>query len=310
MSKKYLFLIFTTAIISGISIFFNSFAVQLADPTQYTFARNLFVVLIIFSLLLFAGVKNQFSKLTKRQWLYLILVGLIGGSIAFILFFEGLAQTSGAAGSFIHKTLFVWVAFLAPLFLREKVKEIFFIPAVALLFGNFLLLKVNFNDLTWAHLLILSAAFLWSIENILSKHLLNRQISPLTIIWSRMTFGAAFIFIYLLITSNLPLITDFSPSILIWIVISGLMLCGYMLTWYYGLSRVPVTLASTILLLGSPITTLLSVIFKGQILIPEQILGIVIIIVGIIFALYLFKDIVKGFKTQSLKIRNWKLIKN
>lgn len=304
MPKKHLLLILSTAVISGFSIFLNSFSVQLTNPTQYTFARNLFVILIISSLLLFAGVKDQFSKLTKQQWLYLILVGLLGGSIAFVLFFEGLARTSGATGSFIHKTLFVWVAFLAPLFLREKVKKIFFIPAVALLFGNFLLLKVNFNDLTWAHLLILSATILWSAENILSKHLLNRQISPLTVIWSRMTFGAGFIFIYLLMTSNLPLIADFSPSILIWIAISGLMLCGYMLTWYYGLSRVPVTLASIILLLGSPITTLLSVIFKGQTLIAEQILGMLIILVGVVFAVYLFVDVVKKVKSEMSKVKS------
>lgn len=310
MSKKYIFLIFSTAIISGISIFLNFFAVQLADPTQYTFARNLFVVLIISAIFLTGIARRQFGQITKKQWSYLITVGLLGGSIAFILFFEGLARTSGSTGSFIHKTIFIWIALMAPLFLREKVKKIFFIPAIALLFGNFLLLKVNFQVLTWAHLLILGATLLWSIENILSKHLLNSQISPLMIIWSRMTFGAGFVFIYLLMTFNLPSIAEFSPSVLIWIAISGLMLCGYMLTWYYGLSRVPVTLASTILLIGSPITTLLSVLLKGQILIGQQVLGILIIILSIIFAVYLFIDISKEFKEHSLEIGNWKLIRN
>jgi len=79
-----------------------------------------------------------------------------------------------------------------------------------------------------------------------------------------MTFGAGFIFVYLLTSNNLPVLSELTPKILIWIAISGIILSGYVLTWYYGLSKVPVSLASTILLLGSPITTLLAVFFRGN----------------------------------------------
>ncbi len=127
MSKKYLLLIVATAVISGFSIFINSFGVKLADATQYTFVRNLFVVLIVSSLILLPAVRHQFSKISKREWCYLGLVGLIGGSIAFILFFEGLSRTTGTAGSLIHKTLFIWIAIAAPLLLKEKVKKIFIV---------------------------------------------------------------------------------------------------------------------------------------------------------------------------------------
>jgi len=71
-----------------------------------------------------------------------------------------------------------------------------------------------------------------------------------------------------------------------------------MSTWYVGLSRVPVTLASTILLLGSPVTLIFNWMFVGKTLIADQILGIVLIVAGTIFAVYLFIDIAKQLNTK------------
>ena len=42
-----------------------------------------------------------------------------------------------------------------------------------------------------------------------------------------------------------------------WVLFTAALLLGYVLTWYVGLKQVPVTVATCILLLGSPITTLL-----------------------------------------------------
>ena len=47
-------------------------------------------------------------------------VGVIGGSVPFVLFFEGLARAEATQASFIQKTLVIWVALLAVPLLRER----------------------------------------------------------------------------------------------------------------------------------------------------------------------------------------------
>ena len=45
---------------------------------------------------------------------------MIGGSVPFVLFFEGLARAEATQAAFIQKTLVVWVALLAVPLLRER----------------------------------------------------------------------------------------------------------------------------------------------------------------------------------------------
>ena len=49
----------------------------------------------------------------RRHWLALAAVAVIGGSVPFVLFFEGLARATSTQAAFIHKTLVLWVALLA-----------------------------------------------------------------------------------------------------------------------------------------------------------------------------------------------------
>jgi len=46
----------------------------------------------------------------------------IVGELPFVLFFNGLAQTTGAKAGFIHKTLFIYVSLMALYFLKEREK--------------------------------------------------------------------------------------------------------------------------------------------------------------------------------------------
>jgi len=48
------------------------------------------------------------------------LIAIVGGSLPFLLFFTGLSLASAPSAAFIHKTLFIWVAFLAVPFLGER----------------------------------------------------------------------------------------------------------------------------------------------------------------------------------------------
>ncbi len=276
MTKGY-FLVFTTAIISGFAIFINKFGVSVVNPYIYTFLRVLTVAIFLTSSFFFFKNWRVLKDLTKKQWFLLITIGLIGGSIPFLLFFKGLSLTLAAKGSFIHKTMFIYVVVLAYLFLKEKIDRKFLLGGLVLLIGNLILLKKLSFQINQGDLFVFLATLLWAIENTISKYVL-RDLEGKTLAWGRMFFGSIFIFLFLLLTNQIHLIFTLNSKQLFWVLTTAVILLGYVITWYTGLKYIPVSKATVILLLGSPITTFLNLISGGKISQAEAISAILVIL--------------------------------
>ncbi len=296
MSKGH-FLVFSTAIISGFAIFINKFGVSVVNPYIYTFLRVLTVAIFLTSLLFFKD-WQKLKQLTKKQWLLLIAIGLVGGSIPFLLFFKGLAQTTAAQGSFIHKTMFIWVAILATLFLKEKIDRKFLFGGLILLIANLILLKKLPLNLNKGDLLIFLATLLWAIENTISKYTL-KNLEGRIVAWGRMFFGAIFVFLFLFSTNQIHLIIGLTLKQLGWVLITAIILFFYVMTWYNGLKFVPVSQATAILLFGSPITTFLNLV-SGDKVSPKEFFSAILIILGILIILFTKETFEKIKKLKKL----------
>jgi drug/metabolite transporter (DMT)-like permease len=282
---KKLHLIFLTAIISGFSIFINKFGVSFGNPYVFTFLKNSAVFVFLFSLILLFNEFKHFKKLKKQDWMKLITIGLVGGSIPFLLFFKGLSLTTSAKGAFIHKTMFLYVVVFAYFFLKEKFNWKIIVASGALILGNLLFLKLSWEPFNLGDLMILGATLFWAAENTLSKHTLKNVPSKI-VAFSRMFFGSIFILMFLVATGNFADLLVLTREQLMWSIIPSVLLGLYVLTWYTGLKDVPVTLASSILLLGSPITTLLNVMHAGITLSLSQVTGIVFLVLGVVTFMY------------------------
>lgn len=275
--KKGYFLVFLTAVISGFSIFINRFAVSVINPYIFTWLKNLVVAILITCLFFLFKDWGKLKSLTKRNWFLLIIIGLLGGSIPFLLFFKGLSLTTAAQGSFWHKTMFIFVAVLSALFLKEKINKRFFVGGLLLILGNLFLLKTIPHSFARGDSLVLLATLFWAVENIISKYAL-RELNGKTVAWGRMFFGSLFIFIFLFATDQLTLLSAMNPEQINWLIIPSLLLFGYVMTWYQGLKYIPVSQATAILLLGSPITSILSLISGGKVSFQEILSGILVIL--------------------------------
>jgi drug/metabolite transporter (DMT)-like permease len=286
--RKGISLVLITALISGLANFFNKFAMQALakDAFQYTFLKNIFVALIFSFLILMPWILPKLKKLSKNDWLKIFCLGLIGGGIPFLLFFKGLSLTSAVSASFIHKTLFIWVAIFAWPFLKEKISIWQFGALGVLLWGN--MIFEGFKGLSWglAETLILGATLFWAFETILIKKFLA-NIDFMILAWGRMFFGSLIIFAFLATTNNLAGLTALNQTQALWIILVSLLLCGYVLTWYAALNKLPVTVVASILVLASPITTLMNSIFvTHKVMASNQIFGLGLISFSIIFLIY------------------------
>lgn len=284
MNKKGLTLVFLTALISGISIFVNKLGVNGINPYIFTFGKNIIAMVFLFSMILLFKNFNQLKKLKRKEWIKLAVIGLLGGSIPFLLFFKGLSMTSGATAAFVHKTMFIYVVILASIFLKEKINKKIIVGVFILMLGNLLLLKINNFAFNTGDLLILVATLFWATENTISKYVL-KTIPSKIVAFGRMSFGSLFILIFLVISGNVKNMVSLTTSEILWIILTSGFLFLYVFTWYSGLKYIKVSLATSILLLGSPITTLLSISFLGTVITLTQLIGILLVPFGLLFVL-------------------------
>ena len=109
------------AIISGFAVFINKFGVKLwDDSTAYTTAKNIVAAVFLTCLIMMPGRFAELKTLSKKLWTKLALVGLIGGSIPFLLFFKSLTLIPASEAAFIHKTLHESASYRYSRFMRRR----------------------------------------------------------------------------------------------------------------------------------------------------------------------------------------------
>lgn len=278
--NKGIALVFLTAVISGLTVFVSKYGVSIVNPYIFTGLKNILVAFFAVGWLLMARDWRILRKLTKKQWSLLLIVGLIGGCVPFLLYFKGLSLTNSAQAAFIHKSMFLFIFILAAVFLKEKISKNLLIIANFIFLGNILFLKLTPIHFGWGDFLILLATLLWAVENVLSKYLL-KELPARIIIWARMFFGSVFIIFFWLATNQARLILTLSVRQVGWVMITSVLLLSYVATWYLGLKYVNVSTAAAVLLLAAPITLFFS---NGLALAPNQIAGMILIGGAFIYA--------------------------
>ena len=262
---------FAAAMVSGVSVFLNKSALAFfPDPFGFTGLKNLFVAIFLASgILLFS--RNELLRISKNDLRNLIIIGIIGGSIPFMLFFWGLSQGNAPNSSLLQKTLFIPASALAFLFLKERLSVKQILGAILLFVGAALLSGITPFSLSIGEFAILAAVALWSIEDIISKAVLKAISTPVVVL-GRMLFGSLVVLAYVTLTSGFPNLLSLSAEATTWLLLTVFLLLGYNLAFYSGLKRLKVGESTSILVIGSFVTTILSALFAVQ---PIALCGIV-----------------------------------
>jgi drug/metabolite transporter (DMT)-like permease len=254
-----------TAVISGISIFVNGFAVkQLPDPAVYTTLKNGVAAILLVILALATVRPAEIRAVSRRSWGWLTVIGIVGGSIPFVLFFTGLSQASAPSAAFIHKTLFIWVALLAVPLLGERLGLAQLGALAVLLVGQALILTPA--GVTWGpgETMIAAATLLWAAETIIARRVL-KTVPAAVVGASRLGIGMVVLVGYLAVTGKLGAVAALSGEQWRWVLLTGLLLFGYVGTWFAALKRAPASLVTAILVIGAPVTAVLQVASTGAI---------------------------------------------
>jgi len=261
--KKGIYFAFITAFISGISIFLNKFALDVVKPPLYfTSIKNFSVGILIACIILFSRELGSIKKLKKKELAYLFLIGVVGGSIPFYLYFTGLSQIPAINGAMIHKTLVVWVAVFAIPFLKEKLSKTQISGVLLLFISNFMIGGFKGFEFSRGEMFVLAATILWAIENVLAKKILATVKVNIVVLF-RMGLGSLILAAATFATLPNVVAKTFSLDIsqVFWITLTGAFLLGYVLTWYKALKYSSAITVTSILVSSTLITNFLSAIF-------------------------------------------------
>lgn len=268
-------LAFVTAVVSGVAVFVNADAVaRFPDATTYTTAKNLVAAVVLCGLWLGTGRPvrppadgDQDRRPHRPPWL--ALVGIVGGSVPFVLFFEGLARSTSVPAAFVHKTLVVWVALLAIPLLGERFDRWHAAAVAALVVGQALLVG-NVADLRpgAGEAMILAATLLWAVEVVLARWLLHGYAS-LAVGAARMGIGAVVLLAWVAVTGRGDDLAGLAAHQWGWALLTGVILVGYVATWFAALARAQAIDVTAVLVGGALVTALLDAAVRGAPLAPD-----------------------------------------
>lgn len=276
-----------TAVISGFAIPVNKIFVVDLDPIVFTAVRAV-IVGVVFLLLSFAT--RGFSKESLgSNWKYLLLIAVIGGALAFLLFFTGLKFTTGGRAAFLHKTLPLYVAIFAFIFLRERIPKKQIYALIIMLIGTVVLFSVQINPAElwmnpqWGDMLVIGATILWALENVIARRAMINGERNFVVSFARMFFGGVILFGVVSLTGKFDLLLLLTAQQWTNIFVSVVILFGYVLFWYWSIRYINVSKASTLLLLAPVVSLTLGVWWFNEPIPAVQLLGSALILIGAYF---------------------------
>jgi len=278
-------LAFLAAVISGFSIFANKVFIISLDPLVFTSVRAILIGLI-FLILSFHRNRWKFRDFKKVPWKYLLAIGIVGGGVAFFLFFSGLKITTSGRAAFLQKTLPLYVTALAFLFLKEKISRKQVAALLLMLIGTVVLFSSEIPPAElwlspmFGDLLVVAATILWAVESVISRKAMIQGENNFVVSFARMTFGALILFGILLLSGNFYSLFSLSQTQWTYILISTAILFAYILTYYWSISCINVSKASSILLISPVITLILGIVFLNEPAPAIQLVGSLAILAG------------------------------
>ena len=281
-----LLLALVTAGISGVAIFLNGYGVRaVKDATVYTTGKNAVSALVLLFFVAAMALRGR-SRVTRptsiRQSLGLVTVGVIGGSVPFVLFFEGLARESSTNAAFLQKTLVVWVSLLAVPLLAERVGGLQVAAIALLVVGQAMaggaLSAVVHMPFGAGEAMILGATLLWAVEVVVAKRLLG-GVSSWTLGVSRMVLGSLLLVAWLAVRGRLGVLAALDVGQWAWVVLTGVLLAAYVATWFAALARAHAVAVTAMLVVGAPVTAALAAVVQHTPLRP-QLGGLVLVLLG------------------------------
>lgn len=262
-------------------------SLQEIDPFSFNAIRFILAASVVWLVVLKRG---QTFRVPRRDWLPLLMMGLMGSFIYQGLFIIGIDYTFSANAAVMLGTIPIWVALFAHFFFDEKLTPLKTLGILSAFAGITLIIAGGEHELSFSSttlvgdLLIVGAAVVFGLYTLLSKSMLSRY-TPLQYSAMMATIGSA-----ALLTAGFPGIIRLDWSAVSLQAYGGILYSGLFaigaayIIWNYGIQTVGAVRTSTYQNLVPVLGLIFGVTLLHEQLVLLQYIGSALVIAGIVLA--------------------------
>lgn len=254
-------------------------------PIMLGFLRFVVATPVMFFLLV---VLKKPLFLGKEKLPQLIILGLTGVTLLFMLQFTGVSLTTASTGGVLINTNVLFISLFSVLFLHERFTLLKTIGVLVSFSGVFLVVIgqmgnetiVFDNSFLIGSLFIILSAVCWAVYSIVGKHMLKKDDS---LVMTANAFLLGLLFFLPFVFSDMErIITRMSLTGVLAVLYLGLFCSVFAyLAWYHALSKSEAT-ESAVFLNLIPLFTIILSFFIGEYPTPVFLVGAMLIITGVI----------------------------
>lgn len=231
----------------------------------------------------FTLIKYRGIHIEKRDLPKMILVGVFGMGIYFILEAQGIAKVSSPMASLIMTLIPIFGLFADRIFYKSKITGVKIIGILGSIAGVALLVLTTGEKLTGniiGVLILLAGTVIWTLYIVFSKPIYSKYNLPTAM--SVMLISGAVVTFPLIFITDSPVYFHPAPSVypvLLGMTVLSILMCDTM--YAYAISRLSVTLVSLSENIIPLVTVFFAWIFLGSTLSPLQLIGGLVIILSV-----------------------------
>lgn len=281
-----------TAVMWGVNIPVVKEAITRLDPFLFNASRLVFSALAL-GLLVWLEWRAGYRQQARLPWRKVLLFSVMTGLVYQILFMLGITRTTAGNTALLLATMPVWTAILSYFVYHERLPKVTWLGLLVTLIGTTLVIvsggKVSLrSDFLWGNLFMLMAAMLWAGGTVYSRPLL-REFSPLRLslisngLFMPLHLALAPLWMQFPVKEYEPWQTVlFQPGILLALVYSGAFSTGLAYaTWNIGVRQLGGSHAAVYQNIVTLVAVLGGWLFLREQILPAQIVGGVIMLVGL-----------------------------
>ena len=271
------------AVIWGGAFLFIGVAVRHVDPLTYVWLR---LTIAASAMWLFMKWRGESLGLPRQVWGSILLLALLNNALPFTLFGWGQTHIASGLASILNATTPIWGVIVAHLFTederlspRKLAGVLLGFGGVATMIGPTLLADVGTDAL--AQLACIAAALCYAIAAVWARRFRRMGLKPMSVTTGQLTAGAVMMLPPAMLVGQ-PW-THPLPPISAWAAIAALAIfctaLGYVL-YFRLIDSAGATNALLVTLLVPPFAILFGTLFLGEVLAPQDFVGLGLIALG------------------------------
>jgi drug/metabolite transporter (DMT)-like permease len=284
------FVVFIAAMLWATDAPFRSHLTKDLSSNFIVLVEHLFNLVFVLPLLWVS--RDSIRKLTKKDWVYVLIIGIGGSALASIAFTQAFHYVNPSVAILLQKLQPFVAILLAGTLLKEKLPRQFWLWAFVAIFGAYIISFPKFvpqlyDGEVWNPNLVgvsyaLLAALLWGASTVFGKYLLNK-VSFETVTGLRFIVAFVFLLGLNIFQGGLSQIdTMTSTDILYLIIVSIVSGAMSLLLYYRGLQFTKASIA-TLAELGFVLASLvINIVFLDASFLSMQIVGIILLLFAVL----------------------------